>query len=304
MLCAYKRCRSGKDVRNVSQSLRTQRQNVLPDQVRRLRTHAKVARFCCVAHQKKATKPAVRRQPRGQREVLTQAQFAAFLCACCSLQCPWVAAAMLLQVCLVERATCVLNARVSWFHGLADAESGAPVSVQVPRVNGKTMPRCVRLAPSAGKLLASWLLGDGLRGHGGSQWPAAGQFQGEDFIFPGMHNAKGDRKTTANKPVTRRAYLYRLRQVADHLSTQRKKHHVDADVWKGVDLSKVGSHTCKRSAVTWLKQLSVSSKVVSAISGTSVQTLERIYDCPTQQRMMLGAEAAVQEICCSIMNHD
>ena len=53
MLCAYKRCRSGKDVRNVSQSLRTQRQNVLPDQVRRLRTHAKVARFCCVAHQKK-----------------------------------------------------------------------------------------------------------------------------------------------------------------------------------------------------------------------------------------------------------
>jgi hypothetical protein len=51
-----------------------------------------------------------------------------------------------------------------------------------------------------------------------------------------------------------------------------------------MDLSKIGTHSWKKSAVTLFKDKQISTSIVSVLTGTSCRTLDSVYDVPTAKR--------------------
>jgi hypothetical protein len=59
------------------------------------------------------------------------------------------------------------------------------------------------------------------------------------------------------------------------------------------DITKLGSHSFKRSAVTLLKEFCASTAVVAAVSGTSASTLDTTYDEATTHRQRRAVDASL-----------
>jgi hypothetical protein len=59
------------------------------------------------------------------------------------------------------------------------------------------------------------------------------------------------------------------------------------------DLTKLGTHSFKRSAVSLLKDFCASTAVVAAISGTQVNTLDTHYDEATIHRQLRAVQASL-----------
>lgn len=126
----------------------------------------------------------------------------------------------------------------------------------------------------------------------GESWPGDGQDVDSDGapLFPGY--AKNDKTRDWGKPISERAYLARLHQAAEVLRAQRavaKANGVDHE-FDGFDLGLLGTHSFKKTSVTLMSEQKISWAIISEISGTSVQMLQRCYDVPTKMRQHQAME--------------
>lgn len=92
-----------------------------------------------------------------------------------------------------------------------------------------------------------------------------------------------DRARNFAKPITQRAYSLKLAMAVQALAQHRQMSRDlgDNHPFDSIDLSRVGSHTFKKTMVTNMKTAGISTSIISAISGTSARTLESIYDQAT-----------------------
>ncbi|CAK9100998.1 unnamed protein product [Durusdinium trenchii] len=298
--CAWKNCKGHCDVKNKSFILPIKKVNL--SACRALRSHCKTVRFCSSRHLQKCQNPEVK-EKRGGREPLTAGQTQRFFPTLVqSCHRPWAAVLMVLQIALGERADAARQACASWFVNLAPDSSGMP-TCNIPRVNRKTQQRAVPLDRSFAKLLWQWMTTDPLVGLD-CQWPFDGQDlqgafdSGEDkLLFPGR-TLGGKNKRNWSKPITERAYLEALQEACKVLTRERKadrENGVDHPC-ENLDLGKVGTYSMKKTIVTLLKTLQVSTCIVSAITGTSGRTLDDIYDVPTLERQRAAMKNVISPL--------
>ncbi len=300
-MCAFRKCRSRRNVKNVSTAFTAVREKVDELLCRRLSPQCTLVRFCCPAHKKYCTNVGAQR---GQREGLDEGQviwlFQHFLAA----GTPWVAVLLLLQVVAGERATCMCNARRRWLRDLSPV-AACPASLAIEKVNGKTRPRVIPLAASVAALLHHWISDTPLHGVDGSQWPFQGQnIHDEDgYLFPGLHTASGRiRSRDWCHPVTSRAYLAHLSRAASKARHERAIHREreQPHVFDDFPLDLLGTHSMKRTGLSIMKDVCSSTALVGAVAGTTAKTIDRVYDQPTrtrQQRLVQRAfDPMVQEL--------
>ena len=289
MLCAYKKCRCVRDVKSIGADSRAIRDNVDLASCRPLHGACQKVRFCGPTHRRLATARA--HQRRGQREAMEIAQYVAFTKACLAAGAPWVVALTLLQLVSGERAGCVCHARRGWLRN-CDPADNEPATMSIPKVNGKTTPRDIPIAPAVASLLHTWQT-QGLQGAHGSRWPFAGQNVDDPnaYLFPSLHTGGACPSRDWSKPVTVRGYRKRLRDAAEMVRGERfrklrlrSKGSISEHPFKDFPLDRLGTHSLKRSSVVLMKDQCTSTALVGAIAGTTAKTLDRIYDAPTWRR--------------------
>ena len=285
--CAFRKCKSKRDVKNISKLCTLQKEDIDVAQCRRLRKHCQLVRFCCVTHRRECLAPG---GERGQRECLDAAQVGSLFQALLAMSLPWVAVIMLLQVVAGERGGCMCQARRRWLQNLSPQEA-CPPTLRIEKVNGKTKAREIPLAPAIAGLFHQWLSRDPpLHGEDGSYWPFEGQdtIDGNAFLFPGLKLGAGQkgRGRVWGHGVSSRAYLFNLRAAAITLQRERSgsREKGDPHPFDGYPLDKLGTHSFKRTGVTLMKDVCASTALVGAIAGTSARTLDKVYDAPTMSR--------------------
>jgi hypothetical protein len=197
ILCGWRGCKKGADVRNAHANLALPRQRVWEIECRPMRKHAAVVRFCCQKHMQKCEKPHTKPVPRGQREGMTADQFSHAFAVAKENGLAWLAVLMLLQVLAGDRASCMCAARRSWLQDLS-GEFGRPPLLSIPaNVNGKSKKRDVPLPMHLAQAFASWLGGEPL----GNSWPFKGQPDTKTaYLFPGRPGSSNT--TAASKSTT------------------------------------------------------------------------------------------------------
>ena len=186
--CSYLYCRSKRDCENVGSNLQLRREEANKDFCRPVRSHCKVFRFCCNSHRQKSKAGAReddQKQDKG-RQALNLEQTVYLLLLFIKQTKPYMAAMVLLQLCLGERVDAVRQAARSWFKGLEQDSRMCP-KVAIPKVNGKTVAREVELPLSIAEQFRKWLSqSEALRSFQ-SQWPMIGQPLHEEtcVLFPG-----------------------------------------------------------------------------------------------------------------------
>lgn len=198
---------------------------------------------------------------------------------------------MLLQLFLGERCDCARQATTSWFkHFKMDDFTGWP-EVEIPKVNGKTCPRKIPLNPQFAHLLWGWMVKEPLASDCRC-WPVEGQNlniaiekETDQYLFCGF-TGFGLNDPVFKQPVSERAFFKQLQRAVEILKHERQvaHHRQQSHVFDDVDLSLIGTHSWKKTAVTLMKEQKVSTSVISAITGTSVRILDEVYDVPTQRR--------------------
>ena len=251
---------------------------------RAVRRHTKTVKFCCQKHVNASKK--IAKITRGGREALNSEQLCLFF-KTLVWQChaPWAVALLLLQLCLGDRCDCARQASTDWFSSLGK-DDGLP-EAKIPAVNGKTVARTIPLNPVFFQLLWSWISKKPLQSDK-AQWPYEGQDllgaisrKENRFLFCGR-SGKGRNHPVWDKPISERAFLKQIQRAAEFLrrSRAKKECHAFADM----DLSKIGTHSWKKSAVTLFKDNQISTSIVSVLTGTSCRTLDSVYDVPTAKR--------------------
>ena len=285
LTCAYAKCKRKTDVKNVSVKLQLSCKEVLKDQCRKLSAKCKVVRFCCAAHMQRCHLKHVASNPRGGRQPFTTDQIITVYEGLLNLGCAWAAVLALLQLFTGDRADAARQCTWAWFSGLDPTQPESP-SISIPKVNGKTVPRTIPLYTPFRDLLWQWAFGGKpLTASDGATWPHPDQPKGsDDVLFPGF-DANGQKRKW-NKSVSERAYLRRLTQVADVLCKARAAANSKKlpHPFNGYDLTKLGTHSFKKTAVTLMSQHGVPWSVISAITGTSAKMLQTTYDIPTEAR--------------------
>ena len=249
--CAWKGCRSSKDVKNVSTKLQVDMGKVDMTQCRTsLRRDAKMVKFCCQQHRDRCITTQAQ-LPRGQREPLEADQIVDLFYRLVSSGKPWAAFLCLLQLQCGDRADCARQCRASWLH----LDSTTTPSIMIPPINGKTKSRRIPLHPQFAALVSDWMFKSPLTDKKTDcTWPFPGQkVTGTAPLFPGLSKRAGHGqwwKRQWSKPVSERAYLGALKDVAQVLKREQRKSG-SAHLWSDVDVDKLGTHSLKRSAATW-----------------------------------------------------
>ena len=295
--CAFKQCRSGRDCKNIPPHLQVKRAEVDVDKCRPIRTHSAYVKFCCASHMKKCC-DGVEAATRGPREVLDELQVVYLFRVLVERNASWAAVLMLFQVFLAERADAMRRAQVGWLLGF-NPNDACPPSIKVPGVNGKTVARTIAVSRAFADLIYNWMHKAPLKA-GKCQWPCkdAPLQKSKTCLFPGMHEAGSKKCSVWSKAMSERAYLGQVRSAANFLQKERaqfrragRDHAMD-----DCDLSRLGTHSFKRTGVSLLKDKCRSTAVVSSISGTSQATLERVYDTPTAKRQRSAGSQAFDGI--------
>ena len=300
--CALKLCKQqSADVKNSPYKLTVS--EVDPGKVRPLATVCKTAKFCCKQHRDKARLPASNsRGPVGGREALTPEQaLAVFNVFLVDLACPWAAVAFLLALFLGERCFCALQARDNWF---VHPESDHP-AINIPKVNRKTKPREFPLDKSFAQLLTQWA-SEGLKGAGGRLWPhtnqqlklgRTGKFRKGRLLFPGRQLG-GENVRNFNQAVSTRAFHYIFVDAQNVIKEQVAKCKLQGTThaFEDAELSRVTSHSCKKTAVTLMKQQGVATTIISMLTGTSCRVLDTTYFRPTKQAQREAQASAFRGI--------
>ena len=292
--CGYKKCRKAVDVKNVRGSLAASRAKVDLSLCRTLRSHCKSVKFCSEAHRDLciAKRP---KGKRGGREPLTADQFVKLFQTLQSFA-PWAAMLSMLQLCIGDRADCSRQCRWSWIKSLNPASKKA-ATISIPKVNGKTVAREIPLHEPFAKFLWQVSQTNCLEASNGEQWPHHGQqLSPNKPLFPGF-DCTGQTRDWS-KPISERAYLQKLAAASDILgrevaaATLEGKGHV----FKGFDLTKLGTHSMKKTAVTLMAEAQVSFSIISKITGTSPEMLQKTYDMPTVTRQSRAMASAYQGV--------
>lgn len=255
-----------------------------------LRKDCRIVRFCCQRHKDKCLAPMdADERKRGPREPLDSDQILGLWNVLRASGAPWAAVMMLLQLQCGERGGCMVSARFGWLQNLnPDAADGPGISI--PKVNGKTKPRWVPIIPEFAHLLHKWISGEPLEGGpcfgSTSYWPFAGQSMDPNaFMFPTC-NVRGERLWTTH--TTRHGYQKRLREAAEIIRLNRARRRQQGpnghDCWDNYNLSKLGTHSLKRSSITMMKDVCKSTALVGSIAGTSPAICEKYYDYPSSLR--------------------
>ena len=66
--------------------------------------------------------------------------------------------------------------------------------------------------------------------------------------------------------------------------------------FESFDLSRLRTHSMKKTAVSLLKEQRFSSAIVASLTGTSARTLETVYDRPTDKRTRKAVNKALGPI--------
>ena len=185
MRCAYWRCTSSLDVKNVGKELRLSRANVKEAVCRALSKQCSVARFCSLRHMDMCkSRRRLTGRKRGPRDPLESKQVAHLIQTLCDLGRPWASVMNLCQVCMGERGTAVCKMRMKWLEGILDNDDRAP-AIHIYKVNAKTTERTVPIPKQLANCLRHWLFVEPLQG-GTATWPFPGQSRdAEALLFPG-----------------------------------------------------------------------------------------------------------------------
>ena len=293
--CAYRQCRSQRDVKNIAAACTATRDKVNTDLCRRLSQTCQLVRFCCVAHKKYCTAAGAKR---GSREGLDQDQIIWLFRQFQAMAVPWVAVLMLLQIIAGDRASCMCNIRRRWLRDLSP-RAACPATLAIEKVNGKTRPRILPITASVSTLLHRWLHEEPLQGADGSQWPFEGQdiSNGGSYLLPGLQVGHGRTDARAwDRAVTSRAYLYQLRHAANLAMRERAVHREQGlpHVFDDYPLELLGTHSMKHTGLSIMKDVCSSTVLVGAVAGTTAKTVERVYDQPTRKRQQRLVERAFE----------
>eukprot|EP00435_Cladocopium_sp_Y103_P003011 s3646_g1.t1 len=302
--CAFKRCRSGRDCKNIGASLQVNRAGIDETMCRKLRNHNGLVKFCCLSHKNKCLNTQCA-NARGPREVLDEEQVVALFHTLVNQGAAWAAVMMLFQIFRAERCDCVRQIKVSWLDNF-DPNLASPASVKISKINGKTVERSVAVTTAFASMIYAWLHCEPLKS-GKTQWPFPGQpvEKANTFLFPGLYTS-GPRRNqrTWGRAVSQRAYLDQVRKAARFLTKERAEFRraQRPHVFDECSLQHLGTHSFKRTGVSLLKNQCRSTSVVASISGTSRATLEKIYDTPTRKRQRSASEAAFDGIVHNVNN--
>ena len=135
LLCAYRGCRSKRDVKNLGKAFSAPRDAVTESQCRPLHGACQTVRFCGPTHRRLAMSRDARQ--RGPREALELGQYTLMIETCLKVGAPWLVPLTLLQLVCGERAECICHARFSWLNHLNPKDSN-PATIRIPQVNRKT----------------------------------------------------------------------------------------------------------------------------------------------------------------------
>ena len=129
------------------------------------------------------------------------------------------------------------------------------------------------------------------------KWPLEGQplDDPDACLFPGLVHGGGRPCRNWRQPVTARAFNYKLRGAAEVLSRQRQQARQlgEQHAFEHYDLTRLGSHSFKKTTVSLLSDKGFSMSIASALTGTSVRTLSQTYDQPTSRRTRSAVEDAI-----------
>lgn len=292
--CGYKKCRSkAHDVKNSGFTL--PRSKVDLDLCRPLRSHSAIVKFCSLGHMQKASMKAPKKKGRG-REALDVEQAIMLFDTLNELGFVWAAVLMLFHLFLGERADAVRQLQVGWLRHFDPCSAENPAVVIPPGLNGKTWSREVSLPMSFARLVHSWMEQPLCRGKG-NQWPLRGQsLESEsDVLFPGVDVTTQRR---SHKAVSERAYYNALMKAGQTLVLAREqtRNKGGRHVFEGMDLSRLGTHSFKKTHVTLMKTSGFSTALISSITGTSPTTLDKHYDVPTSKRQREALDEALGPI--------
>lgn len=280
-LCGYKLCKSKRDVKNNSQKLQLSIAHIQKDKCRQLRSDCKIVKFCSEQHLRECKKRKEIRK-RGGRVALNVPQVVKLFGILAS-RAPWAAVMMLIQLFLGERADAARQVRWSWL--LQSKADCPPNDIQIPACNKKTTPRRIGLYEPFARLLHQWTKNP-LRADNGEQWPAEGQQVWADDLplFPG-YDYYGQLRQWA-KPISEKAFYDQVRNAAKVIGIQRQEASAAGEphCYDNVDLRQLGTHSMKKTAVSLMAETQTSWAVISAITGTSIQTLQLTYDIATTGR--------------------
>ena len=125
--CAYKKCKSQLDVKNVGSNLKVKRIRAQADKCRTsLRAHSKWVRLCCERHRDNCLLPKSMVAKRGPREPLDAAQLTDLFHVLIRDGAPWAAVAALLCMSCGERAGCIVKANFGWLQNLSPGAKDLP----------------------------------------------------------------------------------------------------------------------------------------------------------------------------------
>ena len=288
MKCAYAKCRcKSMDCKNKKYQLKAF--EVEKKKCRPVREHAKTIRFCSQKHLDLCRKIV---KKRGGREALTQKQVVLFYQTLVwSCHAPWAAVLMLLQLFLGDRCDCARQAATSWFVNFGQHDVWGWPEISIPKVNGKTQPRKIPLNPGFADLLWGWMTKEPLSS-GKQIWPPSNQDfkqafdqKTEQYLFCGR-SGSGHNLPVLDQPISERAFLKQIRNAAEFLRRERQVAHQNQQghVFDDIDLSRIGTHTWKKTAVTIMKEQHIATSLVSALTGTSPRILDEVYDVATKRR--------------------
>ena len=110
---------------------------------------------------------------------------------------------------------------------------------------------------------------------------------------PGGHNTR-----MWTKPISERAYYARLIQASTFIHADRLAAHGrgETHVFDNFNLTKLATHSMKKSSVVLLKDNFVSTAIVAAITGTSPRVIDKHYDTPNSKRMRKAANDTFNKV--------
>ena len=162
-------------------------------------------------------------------------------------------------------------------------------------MNCKTVERDIALPQSFAGLLWSWATEEPLTASSGSKWPATGQnIRNAGLpLFPG-YDVTGQRRDW-RKTISEHAYHDRIRQAASILDKERSE-ATEGHCFDEFDLSRLGTHSLKKTAVTLMVEAEVSWAIISSITGTSIPMLQARCDTPTLDRQRVAMQSSFKHI--------
>ncbi|CAJ1381009.1 unnamed protein product [Effrenium voratum] len=293
--CQFKKCRRGVDVKNISNKLTLAKSQVDAASCRNISERCQAVKFCCEDHMKACKKNKAAAKPRGGRACLDIAQIQCLFSVLLEDGCAWAAALTMTQLFMGDRADAARQCQWSWLENLAPESLKQP-TMRIPRVNGKTIAREVALFPPFARLLWKWCQVSPLQAKNGSQWPCGHKPSGDDLLFPGY--SSDGQKRQWDKAISERAYLARLHRAASVIQKARRQAEESQEqhAFCDFDLSKLGTHSFKKTTVTLLSEAHVAYSVISSICGTSVKVLQSTYDLATPSRQSSAWRVAFKDL--------